>query len=92
MFFDVIEAKYLDNYKIKLTFEDGSTGIADLSDYPDEDTVFQAFLDLDYFKEFNIEYGAIVWGRGELDIAPEKLYTIATGKSISYQSVKNQKV
>ena len=41
MFFDIIEAQYVDNYKIKLLFEDGEAGIADLSDYPDENNVFR---------------------------------------------------
>ena len=79
MFFDVMEAHYIDNYRIRLRFEDGSIGIADLSDYPNEKNVFRTFLDMNYFRDLRIEYGTIIWGNGELDIAPERLYTIATG-------------
>ena len=50
MFFDVTEAQYLNDYTIRLRFADGSTGTADLSDYPKEDTVFRAFLDMDFFQ------------------------------------------
>ena len=90
MFFEIIEAQYIADYKIKLQFEDGSTGIADLSEYPDSDNVFRQFLDIDYFKGFRIEYGTLIWGNGELDIAPETLYTIATGKPVTYKTVKNR--
>lgn len=91
MFFDVTEARYLDNYRIRLRFEDGSTGVADLSGYPDKSNVFQAFLDRDYFEDFRVEYGTLTWGGGELDIAPEALYTLATGKTVHYHSIKNRK-
>ena len=92
MFFDVTEAQYIDNYRIRLRFEDGSTGIADLSDYPNKTNVFRAFLDMDYFRDFRIEYGTIIWGNGELDIAPEMLYTIATGKPVIFKSIKSTAV
>jgi hypothetical protein len=92
MFFDITEAQYIDNYKIKLRFEDGAIGIADLSDYPNEKNIFRAFLDMNYFKDYRIEYGTIIWGNGELDIAPERLYTIATGKPVKYSSLKSSAV
>jgi hypothetical protein len=92
MYFDVMEAQYMDNYRIRLRFEDGSTGIADLSAYPDENNVFRPFLDMSYFKDFRIEYGTLIWGNGELDLAPEKLYTIATGKPLRYNSTKGSVV
>lgn len=90
MFFEIKEALYIADYRIKLQFEDGSTGIADLSEYPDDDNVFRQFLDIDYFKGFRIEYGTLIWGNGELDIAPETLYTIATGKPFTYKTAKNR--
>ena len=86
MYFDIVDAKYLKDYKIKLKFSDGSEGTADLLSYVDKDTVFKAFMDFGFFKNFQIEYGTLVWGNGELDIAPETLYTIATGKPIKYFS------
>jgi hypothetical protein len=92
MFFDVKEAEYIDNYRIRLTFEDGSSGIADLSEYPNKNNVFRLFLDMNYFRNFRIEYGTLIWGDGELDIAPETLYAIATGKAIEYSSIKSRSV
>lgn len=91
MYFEVMEAQYLDGYRLRLRFEDGSTGIADLSGYPDESNVFRAFLNVEYFKKFRLEYGTIVWGKGELDIAPETLYQLATGKSVTYKAATSPK-
>lgn len=31
--YDIISAQYLENYKIKLTFEDGKSGVVDFSGY-----------------------------------------------------------
>ena len=88
MYFEIISAEYVENYKIKLVFEDGNTGIADLVDYPDPKNIFSAFLDINFFKNFQIEYGTLVWGNGELDLAPETLYSRATGKEFNYDKWK----
>jgi len=88
MYFNVTEAHYLEGYKLQLLFEDGSRGSADLSSYADPTNVFKAFLDLSFFKNFKIEYGTLVWGDGEVDIAPETLYSLATGKPITYTALQ----
>lgn len=84
MFFEIVNAKYISDYKIEIEFEDGSQGEANLSNYPEEDTVFKSFFDINFFKDFKIEYGTLVWGNGEIDIAPETLYTLATGKPVTF--------
>jgi hypothetical protein len=84
MFFDIVNAEYISDYKIKIEFEDGSKGEADLSEYPEENTVFKSFFDINFFKDFTIQDGTLIWGNGELDIAPETLYTMATGKPIIF--------
>ncbi len=86
MYFDIVDAEYIRDYEIKLKFADASEGTVDLSSYIDKDTVFRAFQDLGYFRNFQIEYGTLVWGQGELDLAPETLYTIATGKPVKFLS------
>ena len=90
MDFDVIDAEYLNDYRIRITFRDGSVGVADLGAYPNADNVFGAFLELDYFKAFRIEHGTLVWGDGELDLAPEKLYELATGNTVHYPLPRHQ--
>jgi len=92
VYFEVTEAQYLNEYRIQLRFEDGSAGIADLSSYPRQKNVFTAFLDLEYFKRFRVEYGTLVWGKGEVDIAPETLYTLATKKPVTYRTIESSAV
>ncbi|MFH1386076.1 MAG: DUF2442 domain-containing protein [bacterium] len=76
MLYDVINAKYLKDYKITLVFEDGKTGIVDFSNYLDNKGVFADFKDINYFKKFSInkDLGTICWPGGQ-DIAPETLYS-----------------
>ena len=88
MNFNVIKANYIKEYQLELTFKDGSIGIADLSEYVGKGEVFNNFQDKEYFKNFRVEFGTVTWGNGETDIAPETLYTKATGKSIEFVEEK----
>jgi hypothetical protein len=90
MFFDVTEAHHIREYQVQLRFRDGSGGIVDLTSYADRDNVFRAFLDMNYFRRFRVEYGALVWGQGELDLAPETLYEKATGKVVTFKGEKTK--
>lgn len=92
MFFDVNDAQYLEDYRIALRFADGSAGVVDVSGYPDKDTVFRSFQDMSYFRSFRLQYGVLVWGDGELDIAPQTLYAMATGRTVSYERSWDQAV
>ncbi len=80
---DVVSAVYKGKYKIEITFEDGKKGIVDFSRYLDKGGVFSRFRDINFFKSFkvNSELGALSWG-DEVDIAPETLYSEATGMSL----------
>lgn len=84
MYFDVVAAEYVGEYRIRMLFEDDSSGTADLSGYIGRGGVFKPFSDPAYFANFTLENGTLTWGNGELDIAPEALYTAATGKSVQY--------
>ena len=83
MLLDVISAEYINEYKIKLTFENGQTGIVDFSDYLSRGGIFSKFKDMDFFKSFqlNSEIGNIIWNN-EIDIAPEVLYARAMHVSL----------
>ena len=80
MIHDIIDAKYCKNYQLEIYFDDGKKGIVDLSSYLDKGGVFKKFQDINFFKNFivNRELGTIVWG-DDIDIAPEILYSYATG-------------
>lgn len=83
MYYDVVGAKYIEGYKLELTFENGKRGIVDLQDYIKKGGVFSRFSDIEYFKQFyiNKELGVLCWP-DDLDIAPETLYHEATGEPL----------
>ena len=83
MLLDVVSAEYRGGYKIKITFEDGKSGIVDFSSYLKKGGVFEKFKNINFFKSFSIdnEIGVLTW-KNEIDIAPETLYSVATNNSL----------
>jgi len=79
MYWSVVSAKYLDGYRLAVTFEDGKSGVVDLEPHLRKAPVFQRLLDRNAFKSFHInrDFGVVCWG-DDLDIAPETLYAEAT--------------
>jgi len=70
----LMKAEYIEEYKIKVTFEDGTVGVIDLDgDLWGE--VFEPLKDLNNFRAFKFdpELQTIVWPTGA-DLAPEFLY------------------
>jgi hypothetical protein len=82
MYFTIQQADLVKDYQIKLIFQDGKSGIIDLSSYVNEDNVFRKFRDKSFFDAFRVEYGTLAWGNGEIDMAPEHLYYLATGVDV----------
>lgn len=74
MNYDVIQARYVDGYKIWLRFRDGTTGELDLRSALNG-PVFKPLVNVNYFKRFRIHeiFHTLVWPNGA-DIAPEYLY------------------
>jgi hypothetical protein len=68
----IISAKYLEDYKIKIRFNDGLEKSIDLEKelYGE---VFEPLKNIVYFKKFSLNYFTIVWPNGA-DFAPEFLY------------------
>ena len=75
--YEIRSAFYLYDYKIKLTFKNNRSGVVDLSDHAHSNNVFRKFLDKNYFRNFRIAHGTLIWGKGELDIAPEYLFYLS---------------
>jgi hypothetical protein len=67
-------ARYLDGYRIEVTFEDGKHGVLDLKDELWGE-VFEPLKDVELFRSFKLddELDTIVWPTGA-DLAPEFLY------------------
>ncbi|OUD14368.1 DUF2442 domain-containing protein [Thioflexithrix psekupsensis] len=74
MFLQVTAAKYVNGYKIELSFNDGRHGIADLTDAL-SGPVFEPLNNESQFSDFRVdeELETIVWATGA-DMAPEYLY------------------
>jgi hypothetical protein len=79
-YWNVVSAKYLNGYRLALTFEDGKSGVVDLETHLRKAAVFKRLLDVQAFQDFHINpgFGVICWG-DDLDIAPETVYYEATG-------------
>ncbi len=77
MFLHIISAHYVSGYRIKIKFNDGRDGIADLSESL-TGKVFKPLQDLDLFQRFEVdaELGTVRWING-VDFAPEYLYFLA---------------
>jgi len=72
----VVRAEYVDDYQIKLTFNDGTSGTVDFTNWL-EGPVFQPLLNVAYFRRFFLDAGTVSWPNGA-DIAPETLYEAAS--------------
>jgi len=83
MYHDVTEMLILDDYKLQLTFDDGKSGVLDCQPFIDKGGVFSKLRDLEFFKsvQINRELGVLTWD-DEIDIAPETVYSIATGSPL----------
>ena len=75
----ITEIRSLQNYKLFLRFNDGVSGIVDLSDMAGRG-VFEAWTQDRVFEQVRItELGALEWP-GELDLCADALYLKLTGK------------
>ena len=78
----ITNAKYLDGYKIRLTFNDGKVKIVDFEKLLWGE-VFEPLKDIDKFKKFRLNPFTIEWENGA-DFSPEYLYNI--------KEIENKKV
>jgi len=74
MFLHVIEAQYLENYKLNLKFNNNEIKQVNLKDelYGE---IFEPLKDIKNFKNFFISHNTVEWNNGA-DFAPEFLYKI----------------
>ncbi|MDG5813943.1 DUF2442 domain-containing protein [Chitinispirillales bacterium ANBcel5] len=76
MFLHITKAEYLAEYKIKVSFNNGHSGIVDLKHHLNGD-MFEPLKEIEQFKNFRVdpEIETIVWENGA-DLAPEFLFEI----------------
>ena len=70
----VIDAQYLQDYKIHLVFSNGKQGNIDLMPFLGQG-VFAPLSDKNYFKKLFVDGWTISWPNGA-DFAPETLYEL----------------
>ena len=68
----VVSAEYAGDYKIKVTFNDSTSGIADFKHTVSTDhrPIIRELIDLNKFKDFTVDVFTIIWSNG-VDFAPE---------------------
>lgn len=75
--FKVIDAQYVEGYKLKITFADNHCVIVDFEPFflKNPNPVYEEYHNLSRFKEFKLENGNVVWGDSwDLIINPKNLY------------------
>jgi hypothetical protein len=74
MFTHVNDARYIGDYKVWLSFNDGTQGEVDLvSELYGE--IFEPLKDVSFFKSFTLEGHTLSWSNGA-DFAPEFLHEL----------------
>jgi len=86
MFLHIKNATYIEDYKLKVMFNNGQEGVADLSSAL-KGSVFEALKDKDMFASFVVDKDleTITWSNGA-DLAPEYVYFQAFKEESSLQS------
>ncbi len=73
----VIAAHPLDDYRLHLTFNDGSQRIFDCLPLIEKYKLFAPLRDKEVFNHFDLDGWTICWLDGTIDIAPEHLYEMS---------------
>jgi hypothetical protein len=71
----VIKARLLEDYKVFVEFNDGTSGAIDFEEKlrNDHRQIVRELLDLKVFKTVKVDMGTLCWDNG-MDFAPEYLY------------------
>jgi hypothetical protein len=84
MFPRVKGVRHVGEYRLQLSFTDGTTSEMDFSGrIAGRGGAFRPLQDLEFFKQVRVdpEAGTIVWPNG-VDFCPDVLYSLATGKPV----------
>ena len=87
IFIHVINARYCGEYKVWLSFNDGTEGEVDLASEL-YGQVFEPLKDKEFFKSFELEGHTLSWSNGA-DFAPEFLYEQIAPNSTFKRSFAN---
>ncbi|WP_028323916.1 DUF2442 domain-containing protein [Desulfatirhabdium butyrativorans] len=80
----ILEATYIEGFKIALIFNTGEKGVVDLTDVVQKYDAAAPLRNPKEFEKFYLdEWPTLAWSCG-FDLSPESLYERATGKKISW--------
>jgi hypothetical protein len=87
---DIVEVWPLDDYRLRLRFEDGVEGVIDVAKMVRFQGVFAPLQDRARFLEVRVdrEIGTIAWPNGA-DFDPDVLYACITGEAIPQFEAKS---
>ncbi len=71
----VINARYIHEYKILITFNDHKRKVVDFEKILNgfDGDIFQPLKDVEYFKKFKVSLDTVTWPN-EADVCPDTLY------------------
>jgi Protein of unknown function (DUF2442) len=90
----IVRFAVLSNYKIEVSFADGTSGVADLSPRLSQGPLgdgFDPICDTTTFTKVYLEHGALTWPGG-IDLAPDAMYQRIRESGTSTLAAKNRKV
>jgi hypothetical protein len=71
----VLSAKYIDDYKVEIIFDDKKKNIINFLPAIKSNPVCKKYLDISKFKKFKVDQGNIVWGNNwDMIFTLESLY------------------
>jgi hypothetical protein len=80
---DATAVEYIEAFTVKVWFDTGESGTIDLNEVAQSGGVFEPLEDVEYFKKVFVhpEFKVLTWPNGA-DLAPEFVYSEATGKPL----------
>ena len=73
MFLEITEAKYLNDFRMLVSFNNGESRLFDFATIIDRYPVFAPLKDKNTLKQFHISE-TLEWCNGTIDIAPEYIF------------------
>ena len=70
----ITEAEVLNDYNLKLVFNDGSRKSYDFKSLIEKQDLYYPLKDKKLFESFKLDGWTVSWADGTIDIAPEFLY------------------
>jgi len=90
----IVRFQVLSNFKIEVSFADGTTGVADLAPRLSQGPLgdgFDALCNQAAFARVYLEHGALTWPGG-IDLAPDAMYQRIRDSGTSTLAAKSRRV